>query len=173
VTTTDPDGDMITYTLDWGDGTTSSTGSHMSGTKDDTAHAWKQAGTYAVKVRGTDSEGNVSVWSPSLTVVIAIAVSNQPPATPAAPSGPVSGQPGIYYTYWVTTTDPDGDMIRYEFDWGDGTTSRSGFQMSGAKDDTSHAWKQAGTYAVKVRGTDSEGNVSAWSPSLTVVIAIK
>jgi hypothetical protein len=96
---------------------------------------------------------------------------NDAPATPAAPSGTVSGETGISYTYVVKTTDPDGDTITYTIDWGDGTSHTTGSKTSGTIASASHAWTQAGTYAVKVRATDSEWNVSAWSTSLSVVIA--
>jgi hypothetical protein len=96
---------------------------------------------------------------------------NGAPATPAAPAGTTSGQTGTSYTYSVKTTDPDGDSIAYTIDWGDGSTSTSVFKSSGSAISATHTWTQSGTYAVKVRATDSKGNVSAWSPSLSVVIA--
>jgi hypothetical protein len=169
VKTTDPDGDTIAYTLDWGDGATSTTAQLTSGVTASASHAWTQAGTYAVKVVATDSKGNVSSWSPSLSVVIAVA--NQTPLTPGAPEGTVSGQVGTSYAYSVKTTDPDGDSIVYAIDWGDGTSSTTGQLDSGGTGSASHAWTEAGTYAVKVVATDSKGNVSAWSPSLSVAIA--
>ena len=170
VKTTDPDGDTITYTIDWGDGTSYTTGSKSSGTTAYPGHTWTQAGTYAVKVRATDSKANVSAWSPSRSVTIATP-NNQPPLTPAAPSGPVSGKTGTSYTYSVKTTDPDGDTITYTIDWGDGTSYTTGSKSSGTTAYPGHTWTQAGTYAVKVRATDSKANVSAWSPSRSVVIA--
>jgi hypothetical protein len=169
VKTTDPDGDTLTYTIDWGDGTTHTTGSRTSGTLVSPSHNWTQAGTYAIRVRATDSKGNVSAWSPSLSVTIAAV--NQPPLTPAAPEGTVSAQAGTAYTCSVKTTDPDGDNIAYTIDWGDGTSSTTGQLNSGVIGSASHTWTQAGTYPVKVRATDSNGIVSAWSPSLSVTIA--
>jgi len=96
--------------------------------------------------------------------------SNQPPVTPSAPSGTQNGKTGVLYTYWAMTTDPDGDSITYSIDWGDGTSSTTGSKNSGMTASASHAWTQAGTYAVKVRATDAKGNVSPWSPSLSVVL---
>jgi len=96
---------------------------------------------------------------------------NQPPLTPAAPSGTASGVTGTSYTYKVKTTDPDGDTITYTLDWGDGTSYTTSSKTSGTTAYPTHSWAKSGTYAVKVRATDSKGNVSAWSPSLSVVIA--
>ena len=96
---------------------------------------------------------------------------NQTPLTPATPGGTVSGQTGTSYTYSVKTTDPDGDSIAYTVDWGDGTSSTTGQLNSGVSGSASHTWTQSGTYAIWVKATDSKGNLSAWSPSLSVVIA--
>jgi hypothetical protein len=50
-------------------------------------------------------------------------VQNNPPAVPVKPSGPISVEIGIEYTYETYTFDVDGDQIRYRFDWGDETYS--------------------------------------------------
>jgi len=171
VKTTDPDGDTITYTIDWADGTSYTTSSKTSGTTAYPGHTWTQVGTFAVKVKATDSKGNTSAWSPSLSVTITGAsTANQPPLTPAAPSGTAIGETGTSYTYKVKTADPDGDTITYTMDWGDGTSYTTSSKTSGTVAYPGHTWTRAGTYAVKVRATDSEGNVSAWSPAVSVTI---
>ena len=96
---------------------------------------------------------------------------NQPPLTPAAPVGTTSGQVGTSCNYSVKTTDPDWDSITYGIDWNDGTSSTTGHLESGVTASVSHTWTRSGTYAVRVKATDSKGNASAWSPSLRVVIA--
>jgi len=40
-----------------------------------------------------------------------------PPYIPSHPSGTTSGYTGITYTFYASTTDPNGDDVRYEFDW--------------------------------------------------------
>jgi YD repeat-containing protein len=41
------------------------------------------------------------------------------PLTPSTtPSGPTSGYTYATYTYSISTTDPNGDSLRYQFDWG-------------------------------------------------------
>jgi len=92
------------------------------------------------------------------------------PNTPAQPSGPTSGYTYTSYTYSTSTTDPNGDSLRYEFSWGDGATTLTGWYTSGATASTSHTWSSSGTYYVKVRAQDSTGAWSEWSPSLTVTI---
>ena len=96
---------------------------------------------------------------------------NQPPVTPAAPTGPTSGFTGVSYSFSATTTDPEGDNISYMFDWGDGNfSSWLGPYPSGATATTSHAWASAGTYDVKVKAKDSNGAESGWSPAHSIVI---
>ena len=56
---------------------------------------------------------------------------NNPPNTPSIPSEPSSGYTGISYSYSTSATNPDGDQVKYTFDWGDDTTSETGFVNSG------------------------------------------
>ena len=93
---------------------------------------------------------------------------NRPPYTPSAPSGPIAVYDYPTYPFYANTTDPDGDDVRYEFDWGDGSTNMTGWYVSGATASASHSWSSPGTYKVSVRAQDA-GAWSLWSPSLTVV----
>jgi hypothetical protein len=63
---TDPDGDSIQYTFDWGDGTCSTTGYLASGCVASLSHSWGKPGVYAVKVMATDNKGSSSSWSSSI-----------------------------------------------------------------------------------------------------------
>jgi len=95
---------------------------------------------------------------------------NHPPNTPSQPSGPATGYINNAYSYSASTTDPDNDNIRYEFDWGDTHTFLTGEHVSGVTAWASHTWSTAGTYQVKVRAQDSYGFWSNWSPDLDVTI---
>jgi len=71
LSTTDPDGDQVTYKIDWGDGTTTTTTTLAnSGATVLAAHSWGTAGSYSVRVMATDAPGASSGWSSALTVVI-------------------------------------------------------------------------------------------------------
>lgn len=168
--TTDPNGDQVSYTFYWGDGSTSTTSLLDSGATASASHAWTQAGTYGVTVRATDSEGAASAWSSERTVLIA-ASSNDPPAKPSTPVGTASGVILTQYQYQASTTDPNGDRVWCTFYWGDGSTSTTNLLDSDAIASAVHTWTQAGTYGVYVKATDSEGNASAWSSGTTVNIA--
>ena len=54
------------------------------------------------------------------------ALANDPPNTPATPSGPSSGFTGTDYNFSTSASDPDGDSLEYRYDWGDGEISSWG-----------------------------------------------
>jgi hypothetical protein len=106
------------------------------------------------------------------TAVVNITVTciNDPPEKPDPPNGTTQGNPGVTYTYTAVTIDKEGDTIAYLFDWGDGTTSNyAEFYPSGTEASASHSWSK-GTYLVKVKAKDINGNESDWSDPLEVVI---
>lgn len=93
------------------------------------------------------------------------------PDTPPQPTGPTSGNTRAQYLYYAKTTDPNGDMIRYQFDWGDNTNSTTTWYASGTNASICHAWSVAGIYAVKVRAQDYNYLIwSDWSQNITVTI---
>ncbi len=165
---TDPDGDQVKYTFDWGDGTVSQTFSVNSGSAGSAYHRWSKAGTYLVRVMATDSKGSSSAYSNGLKVIMI----NNPPSTPSIPSGPASGNSGTVYSYSASATDPDGDQVKYRFDWGDGTVSQTALVNSGTSASAYHSWSASGTYLVKAAAIDSKGASSGYSAALYVIITI-
>jgi hypothetical protein len=66
---TDTDGDQISYFFDWGDGTDSGwLGLYTSGVTISTTHKWDVKGSYSIKVKAKDSFGDESNWSDSLPI---------------------------------------------------------------------------------------------------------
>lgn len=96
--------------------------------------------------------------------------SSNAPQTPDAPSGPTSVDVGNSAEYTTVTTDPDDDKVRYVFDWGDGESSVSDFEVSGEQITVSHTFMQKGTYEVKVKARDKYGATSSWSDPITVTV---
>jgi hypothetical protein len=95
----------------------------------------------------------------------------RPPGTPERPSGPTKGIVGVNYTYSTRTTDPDGDRVYYQWNWGDGSTSDwIGPFDSSESASVNHSWPEAGTYNVTVKAKDIYGIESGWSIPLTVYI---
>ena len=163
----DPDGDRVQYLIDWGDGTASIIGLIESGTMGSANHSWSEPGIYQVKANAKDNKGATSEWSESLNITI-----DAPPNNPSMPYGPRSGKPEIHHTYAVSAIDPDGDQIRFTFDWGDGTASTIGPVDSGTKANASHSWSKSATYQIRANATDSFGKSSGWSEPLTVTLNI-
>jgi len=97
---------------------------------------------------------------------------NNPPYAPVQPSGPTSGVVGVSYFYTTSAIDPDGDDIRYGWDWdGDGIVDEySNLMNSGNVDSRSHAWTSTGTYNVKVKAKDEHDALSGFSSPLAVTI---
>jgi len=92
------------------------------------------------------------------------------PNTPDTPDGPTSGVIKTEYTYTTSTTDPNGDLIKYCFDWGDDTVSWTDWLESGEIASLSHMWETPGYYEIKVKARDEYGLDSDWSEPLTMHI---
>jgi hypothetical protein len=98
-------------------------------------------------------------------------VVNNPPDKPILPYGPNTGKIGRVYRYATSATDPDGDKLKYTFDWGDGKTSVTRSVKQGTIAGLYHSWGKAGTYQIRVMATDSKGATSIWSSRLVVTIS--
>jgi hypothetical protein len=99
-------------------------------------------------------------------------ITNMPPDTPAAPTGPDSGIMNVEYTFTATASDPESEQIYYMFNWGDGTDSGwVGPYNSGLSGSAIHKWTAAGDYPVKVKAKDVNDAESGFSPSHTIAIA--
>jgi len=176
---TDPDGDQVKYTVDWGDGTIYTSPLVSSGTSMSLSHSWTVAAgstkTFSVRAKGADEHGAESSWSSALSVTITgLAPGNNPPAIAFIPSGDLAGETGISYSYSTKATDPDGDRVKYTFDWGDGRESVTSLVSSGASASASHSWTVApGTtkaFNVRAKATDEHGVESWWSDSVSITI---
>ena len=113
--------------------------------------------------------------SPAIGSVAYTASTNNPPDIPSTPSGrDWVGHSGIPYRYSTSATDPDGDRVKYTFDWGDGSTSETGFVDSGTIASESHTWEcrpwEGETYYIRAKARDSKGASSGWSDSKTLSI---
>jgi hypothetical protein len=79
-TTTDPNGDNVSYFIDWGDSTNSSwIGPYSSGATVTQTHTWITKGTYIIKAKAKDIYGLESNWS---TFSVTMPLSYEPPRHP-------------------------------------------------------------------------------------------
>ncbi|KON27466.1 hypothetical protein AC481_04865 [miscellaneous Crenarchaeota group archaeon SMTZ-80] len=97
---------------------------------------------------------------------------NLPPETPDIPSGPSSGEVGVPYNFTTSSNDPNGDMIKYGWDWnGDFIVDDwTNFIDSGEIVETSHSWETGGDFEIRVKAKDKYDAESDWSEPLIVDI---
>jgi subtilisin family serine protease len=108
-------------------------------------------------------EGRVNAYNALLSI-------NSPPEIPEI-DGPLDGKIGEEYTFYTVTTDPEGDMVSYLFDFGDGNTSFvMGPYDSGIECNVSHIWFEGGSYQVKVKAIDEYNLESYWSDPIIVTM---
>ncbi len=68
---TDPNGDELIYTIDWGDGSSSEAGPTRPGRSIEAGHSWTLPGAYAIRAVARDDKGDSSGYSTSAIVTIA------------------------------------------------------------------------------------------------------
>ncbi len=175
--TTDPDGDNISYQFDWGDGNASPWSDFIpSGDTASVSRIYSAEGTYQVRVQAQDEKEKISDWSEPHSISInypdtSLPDTNLAPLTPNSPEGPIIGITNFAHAFRASTTDPDGDDISYQFDWGDGTVSPwSDFIPSGDTIITNRIYWGNGTYEVRVHAQDEEEETSEWSEPLSLLI---
>jgi PKD repeat protein len=141
-TATDPgliDQAGLTYRWDFGDGT--------SGSGPIVSHSYVQAGSYTARLTVTDKDGARG----SDTARVEVTATNQPPK--AVIEGPAGGLVGETLTFSGSgSSDGDGTIVRYDWDFGDGTTA--------GQVKVSHSYSRAGRYQVTLTVTD-DGGLSA------------
>ena len=175
--TADPNGDNISYQFDWGDGSASPWTDFLpSGDTASLSRIYSAEGTYQVRVHAQDEKEKMSGWSEPHNITINHPDTSSPdtntaPLTPNSPGGPIMGIPNIAQTYRASTTDPDGDELSYQFDWGDGTVSPwSDLIPSGDTITVNRIYWGNGTYEVRVQAQDGEEETSGWSEPLSLAV---
>lgn len=135
---TDSDGSISKFFWEFGDGKTSTMASPT--------HTYVTAGTYNITLSVTDNAG-------ATTKAAAVATITNPAvntAPTAKANGPYTGKPGLNVVFSSAgSTDPDGSIQQYLWNFGDGTTSTQA--------NPTHAYAKAGSYAVTLTVTDQLG----------------
>ncbi|MBO0863530.1 MAG: PKD domain-containing protein [Mycobacterium sp.] len=135
----DPDGSVDAYAWDFGDGST--------GTGIKPSHTYSSTGTYHVTLTVTDDAG-----AQSAPFAFDLLVTNQAPSADASVSCS-----GLSCSFNGSgSSDLDGSVASYAWDFGDGST--------GSDVKPSHTYSSTGTYHVTLTVTDDAGAQSAPFP---------
>ncbi len=142
----DPDGTISSHSWTFGDGTT--------GTGATATHTYAAGGTYTVRLTVTDAAGATASTERQVTVTAPAA--NQPPT--AAFTASATGLTASVSA--AGSTDPDGTLSGYAWQWGDGST--------GTGVSATRAYARAGTYPVTLTVTDDRGATARTTREVTV-----
>ena len=95
----------------------------------------------------------------------------RPPEKPSKPIGESEGKVGEIYSFESSAVDPDGDQVKYLWDWGDGNYSGwLGPYDSGDVVEADYSWEYHGVYSIRVKAIDSSFRESDWSDPLTITV---
>ena len=144
-TSSDPDGSITGYSWNFGDGSPAVTTQNAS-------HAYAAGGTYTVTLTVTDNLGASNSSSQSVTVSAA----NQPPV-----ANFTSSCSTLSCNFTSTSSDPDGSIAGYSWNFGDGSPAVT-------TQNASHTYAAGGTYTVTLQVTDNLGASNSSSQSVTV-----
>ncbi|MEM3699925.1 MAG: hypothetical protein QXL57_03550 [Candidatus Bathyarchaeia archaeon] len=121
---------------------------------------WENHNTNNSRILNVKSDTSLSAYY--------FAETNDSPLTPHKPSGNTSIYTVQQYAYTTKTIDPEGDLVYYNFSWGDGTYTMVGPFKSNETASASHTWDLGGTYNITVKAIDPGGKESSWSEPLEV-----
>jgi PKD repeat protein len=147
---TDPDGDDLTYSWDFGDGSPAGSGAKAS-------HIYRRAGVYTARVTARDGAGLES--SATVEIVIGDPPANQAPIVRIA-ADPIRGSAPLAVRFTSAARDPEGEGMMYVWDFGDGG------KAGGAS--ATHTYATAGTYTATLTVTDAQGA----SATATMVVTV-
>lgn len=157
----DSENDQIYYFLDWGDGTnTGWIGPYNPGVTVNITHAWDQEGSYKIKAKAKDQEGEskCAVYSLGLSSDLNF-------------FGIEIGFAGLTYTFTIYWKGCSGDYFLF-IDWGDGTNTDWFGPYNEQPVLFSHKWSAPGKYVLRLRFKDIFGNYSQWISFTITILSI-
>lgn len=143
----DPDGEIVRWLWDFGDG--------AGGEGQTVSHEYEQAGSFTVRLTVTDEQGAQGTAEAELTV----REENEPPQADFSFS-PEEPTVDDLVQFTDRSSDPDGEIVRWKWEFGDGTVS--------ALKNPSHQYAKPGHYFVALTVTDNDGAVATATTVLTV-----
>lgn len=149
-------GDITSYSWSFGDGETADA--------NNINHTFTIPGTYTAKLTITDSNGDTSSDTATITVTEAV-VTNTPPIAAITPSA-TTGEAPLTITFDGSgSSDSDGTISTYTWNFGDGS-SATGKQVS-------HTFTDAGTFSASLMVTDDQGLTSTTSIPIIATVPVQ
>ena len=156
----DPEGALMTYKLDFGDGS-NVTGDFPSDGELSTEHTFASPGVYVLNLTVSDE---LSGTRQSSTAVIIEPGGNAPPSNLRVAPSVMKGETGSEVTFTLSGRDYEGDSLSLELDFGDGSDEYSttvqatsdGFEVT-----VQHTYDRARDYSVMLTGNDSYNATTA------------
>ena len=146
-TSSDPDGGTIaSYAWNFGNGSGTSTDANP-------AYVYAANGTYNASLTVTDDRGG----SHTVTKAVAVHKNTEPEATFSSTCDEL-----VCSFDSSGTTDPDGSVTGYAWNFGDGGTSTLA--------NPNHTFGVSGTYVVSLTVTDNDGGTATHTDSVSVVV---
>jgi DNA/RNA endonuclease G (NUC1) len=146
----DPNGTIVSFAWDFGDGGT--------GSGETVTHVYAQDGAYTARLTITDDDGLIA------TAIVAVNVTNVVPVVGTVPNANVNV--GAAYTVAGTFTDPGADAWSATVDWGDGSAP-SFLALSGHSFSLTHTYAAADLYTVTITIADDDATATG-THSVTV-----
>lgn len=141
----DPDGTIISYNWNFGDGTTS--------TEQNTSHTFQSDNTYTVSFTIEDNDGGKT--TKTLIVTVHQPPSNNEPTISLSASSN-SGDAPFIVTFIISANDADGSISSWTLDINnDGTPDYLG--SGNPPSEKQHTYTDPGKYVAKLTVTDNEG----------------
>lgn len=151
----DPDGDALTYSWNFGDGT-------PTGTTRNPIHTYASAGTMPVTLTVSDPSGESDSVTHEVVVRGVLVPGNSVPRVAFAFS-PRSPRVGDQVEFVSSTTDPEGDLREQAWDLdGDGEFD------DGRGDEVVYSFTTPGSKVVRQRATDGAGGTAIAERTVTV-----
>jgi len=152
-TSSDPDNSIASFKWEFGDGTPDA-----SGQKED--HTYQLPGVYPGKLIVTD-QSTLSDTAYFEITVLAL----QPPVALAASNLKIGNLATTFQFTGSSSTDSDGTIIKYAWDFGDGSTSTLA--------DPTYSYSATGTYTVSLTVTDDDARTASSIITINIIEAVK
>lgn len=144
----DPDGDIVKYEWDFGDG--------ESGSGKIVEHAYNKSGEYTVTLRVTDDDYDEKRTA---TAQGTVQIINRPPK-PGFRFSPEEPTDADTIQFTDDSSDPDGRVVRWLWEFGDGSSS--------IEQNPTHQYQVDGEYEMKLTVWDDEGAKDTISRTIRV-----